>query len=334
MAFYNSAVVPIIPNRAPQYPDFHTVWAGATVSGSGIPDGIVLGPEINAYPIPAGSGQRRYLTGRDKYTGYDLNASLANIFDAGATLSVYQIPDVTVNNAGELAARFKSDFRTTLDSGMMREDFYFELTQVTNPSPQVNLVIDRPNAGAGLPPQRNIKPLYFKARIYVDPNILSKMSPGDYTEQVWLKSGGYQGNYYGVFRIKIELLMGNNGPYWNAIVDTKGNGTGLIPGFPVDQTYQQNHTDYSTQTAFGGWNTLEYFYNPPANKDDLTTGIFQAFIQPDGGSRIEICNFRGGVLTDQAGLPINRLGFDLYSPVATLLQRIGAWEMWSYYPQS
>jgi len=303
-------------------PNFNTVWAG-----------INKGSVIGIFDGALNRGYRYYLTGIDTFTNLDITNSLVDRFGVGATISIYRLPDVGVANEAALDLRFKTEFRPTLSQNSRAQDLYYELTTVST-SPQVNLIIDRPNAGPGLPPATDINPVYVRSRIYLDDNIATKLSLNQYQEVFLAKSGGYLGNYYGVFRLKLEILKGNNGLYWNCAADNNANGIGIIPGFPSLQTYQQEHTSFLTPTAFGGWNTLEFFYAPPANKDDRTTGRFWAAVQPDGGAKLQIANFVGGILSDQVGLPINRFGFNLYSPVASppLFMRFGQIEMWDHIP--
>lgn len=319
---YSSVIGSKLPKRPIQSPVFHTAWAG-----------ISKGAVIGTFDGALNRGYRYYLTGVDTVTARDIVASLVDRFGENATISIYRLPDVGVADEAALDAIFKSEFRTTVDQNTNARDLYYEIT-LRSTSPQVNLVIDRPNAGVGLPPATNIKPIYVRARIYLDDDIATKLSLGQYVELFFMKSGGYNGFYYGGFRIALEILKGNNGLYWHCAADNNGNGVGVIPGYPSIVTYQTDHTTLLTPSAFAGWNTLEFYYNPPANPSDRNTGRFWARVQPDGKPRLQIADFVGGILTDQEGLPINRFGFNLYSPVATppLFLRFGQIEMWDHVP--
>ncbi|QOJ20365.1 MAG: hypothetical protein HRU77_06440 [Gammaproteobacteria bacterium] len=314
-------------------PDFMTVW------GSGVVRGELSGGSV--FPSLQNSGYKYLITtpAIEDFTARKIPDSLYNIFGPLATLSIYKLPNKAgLMDENAVTAWIKGDLASPIGPNDYSNELYFELTQRDGANtPQCNLVIDRPNASPTTPPATNLKTHYYKIRLYLDPNIVSNLALTNYIELLWAKSGGWEGKFFGVFRLKIEVVKGNNGLYYIGTVDSNANGVGVggIPGYPTVQLWQspQQHTNFLAPSAFAGWNTFEWFYNPPQDKDDLTTGRWWVTVQPDGEQKITICDYAGGRLSDPEGLPINRLGVNLYSNGANPnMMRVGPWEIWDRYP--
>lgn len=135
-----------------------------------------------------------------------------------------------------------------------------------------------------------IREFYHVCYFRLDPDINSKMVPGDY--QVFgleAKSGGlasssapnthYYG--YGSSRLAVTLLKNINGLYLNMSYDTNANGAN-VPG--LDLIPSETYTYWFKNTLIGGypdpdrpitpgvWHKIEISHRRGLNHDDLITG--------------------------------------------------------------
>lgn len=328
-------------------PDFNTIWASGITIGTKATtlDGAVV--YAGTFPGSSGAGYRFQIAGVDSFTGKDVVASLVPIFGANATLSLYHIIDTSVADKATFDTRMKSLFQTSTDLNPLGRELYRELTLKTA-SPQINLIIDRPIAGAGLPPATDVPEFYLRQRVKVDANVNANLANGQYIQTSFYKTGGYAGNYYGDFRAKVEINKSGGVLFWRGGLDNNANGNGAGADIGIPSVYQEFQANGGNPTLYQdswptymaavtpGWNTMEiYCRRPRGGRSDITTGRFWARVTPDGTQTpIQICDFVGGIQAGLENLPWNRIGIsNLYSngnvPNGV---SVGATEIWSTYP--
>ncbi len=327
-------------------PAFNTVWGSGVLLGGKASTLDGAATYTGAFPGSSGAGYRFQITGTDAFTGKDVVTSLVPIFGAGATLSLYHIVDASVADKTAFDGRMKSLFQTTTDQNRYGRELYRELT-LKSASPQINLIIDRPNASGSTPPATDVAEFYMRMRLKVDANIDANLTNGQYIETFFNKTGGYEGHYYGDFRQKIEINKSSGVLFWRGGLDNTANGDGDGAG-GIPSVYQEFQSNSGLATLYQdswptymaavttGWNTMEiYSKRPTGGRSDLSTGRFWARITPDGSSTpIQICDFVGGIQAGLENLPFNRVGIsNLYSNGAVPNGiSVGAVEIWSTYP--
>jgi len=273
----------------------------------------------------------QYITGADSETGCDIDANLIAWDGAETDLMFDMLPTTATTGANEAArvADLEANIMVNNIVSGSRMDgtigTYMQSTAIVNSNPsstaQNALTIYRRDPVDRSAPETDVPQFYMKARIKLPSDLATKLDHT--TDDNWLtlfqcKTGGVGGSSaQGDFRIQINILEqgadGNLG--WKVVCDNRANHPNLtsnpnLPnGYLIETfwTIPSSGINTDAPVPLGEWFELEWFYQRPADHDDITTGRCYFAMTTQAGDRYVLCDKQGGIMFGDLGCVLTRI---------------------------